>query len=394
MEESKDKTKSNKLVYIIFWVLLFVLILEIGIIVGKSIYSKKKIKEEILSLNDSELVAMLIKYNYVFETPYTEEELASYTPEEQLKLIGDDYAQYLNKEDFEKEKDEQDLKFIGLGFKSLEIADGYFEVVRILPNTPVEEAGIKPGDRIVKIDGISLKDMPILDAMNLLEEKKEEDTVFTIQRDDTFFDTTIRRRLIKGTPVVADLLKDGIGYIKISHFSNNLEENFIKALSALMSDNMTKLILDLRGNPGGAAHQVVPIASALLDNSIKKLYTIKYRNVDDQKFKRDRDMMFSGPLVILCNERTASASEVLISILKDYDRCTTVGKKTYGKQVSQEVFNLNSSNTLFLSTGICLPPKENIYNKIGINPDYEVSLDNDLEDKQLTKAIEILKEIK
>ena len=124
--------------------------------------------------------------------------------------------------------------------------------------------------------------MALPEIINLIEEDNEKYTVLTIKRDNNIFDTTLRRRVITGKAIVAEMLEDNIGYIKISNFSNNSAEEFINDLSSLIDENMDKLILDLRGNPGGEAHQVIPIASSLLDNSIKYLFSIKSRTEEKE----------------------------------------------------------------------------------------------------------------
>ena len=389
--EQKERSKKDRVINVIFFILLFMLIVEVVFFVARKI-NNKKIRERILSLNDTELTAKIIKNMYVFDTPYTEEELCKYPPEEQLKLIGDDYAQYLTQDGYEKRMNSINLKFIGLGFHSLLIEEDDFEVQEILPNSPVEEAGLKVGDKIIAIDGKSIKDMTILETISLLEKDEPKKSIFTIQRDNEIFDVSIIKRLIRGKSVKSKMLDKDIGYMKLYQFSSALGEEFIKELDSLLSQNMTKLILDLRGNSGGEVHQIIPIASALLDNSIDHLFTIKYRNIESEYYNRQGEEKFSGPIVVLCNENTASASELLINILKDYDRCKTVGKKTYGKEVSQDIYTLNSKNTLILSTGLPLAPNEEEWHKKGIIPDFDIPMDKNSNDAQLDKALLILKE--
>ena len=354
-----------------------------------SIHRKNK---EYMNMNENELVAHLINTYYILETDFTEEELKKREPEEMVELLNDKYSCFLTASELEQDVQALNNSYVGLGFEASKRVGEYLEILSIIPNSPSSLTGLEVGDLILKIDGKDTLNMNRKETLSLIRGAVDSSIILTIQRGkNNLFEVMLTRKPIDNDVLEYKLMDNNIGYIYISEFPLKTAELFTNGLNFLIGQGMESLILDLRGNTGGEIEEIEPIASSLLEEDLKNIFFIERKDKSRDIYKRVNDSIFTGDIVVLCDKSTASSAELLISILKDYNRCKVMGENTYGKQISQEFFYMNSGNILKLSTGLMLSPNEEIFNKVGIKPDYIVPMDyKSSTDTQLDKAIEIL----
>ena len=230
-------------------------------------------------------------------------------------------------------------------------------------------------------------------------EGKDEEISFLIRRGNETFETVIKREEIKRQSVTHKMFADGIGYIRVSEFIQNSVEDFEKALLDLEESNMRGLVIDLRSNPGGYANAVLDMTDMLLPKGV--IAYLEDSHGQRQYFHSDKQCL-KMPMVILINQGTASASELMAGSLKAHGLATIIGEKSYGKAVGQSLYPLTSTTAIYLTNSRYFTPNGECIDKVGIEPDIRVPLSADLigqisymeptEDAQLAKALEVLGE--
>ena len=324
--------------------------------------------------------------------------------------LNDHYTNYYNKEEFASFNTNLSNSFYGVGIViSVDADANKLIVVSPIEGGPSANAGILPGDYIVKVDDVEYTADQMNDAVSVmrgdnLEEKKGTKVTITVERDGTLYDYEITRDIVNVKSVDSKMIENKTAYIRINSF-NAAEENvegakdtydeFKEALDALKADGMEKLIIDLRNNPGGSLSVVNKIADELLPYGI-----ITYTETKDgtRQDYTSQNGELDVPMVVLVNGGSASASEVLTGALKDYEKATIIGTKTFGKGIVQTVIPLGDGTGISITTSKYYSPKGVCIHGVGISPDITVEMDeskqiSDLlptEDIQLQKAIEIL----
>jgi len=264
------------------------------------------------------------------------------------------------------------------------------EIVSVFKNTPAEQAGLKSGDLIEKADSTALKGLSLEEASLKVKGEIGTSVVLTIKRENEELTFTIKRENIKIPIIEKDYRDDGkIGYLKFNMFTDNSSAEFNSVLNEFKQKNVKGVILDLRDNSGGLLAECEKIASNFIPSGIL-LWT---RNRDGlTEPLKIKGQEFNLPLVVLINNGTASAAEILTGVIKDYNVGTIIGENTFGKGVIQQIFNLPGSYTLKVTVEEYLTPDKIEINGKGITPDITVqnNPDKPQEDLQLQKAIEIL----
>ena len=345
--------KVHKAISIIFLSIIgvFISLCIFALISGNIKYKKYK------SLNENELMAKIIKNKFILGTNLSEEELKELSPKEMVYALGDKYSDFLTKEELEQSVKELNDSYVGLGFEASKRKGEELEILNILNDSPSFNSGLKIGDKILKIDNKETKNMDRNESLSLIRGEEDSIVNLTVQRDNDVFNISVIRKPIESEVIEYKMLNNNIGYIYISNFPQ----------------------------------EVIPIASYLLEDSITHIYSVKRKDGTIDKYMRETQEIFIGPIVVLCNKSTASSAELLISILRDYNRCILIGEQTYGKQISQEFIYLESGNVLKLSTGLLLSPSQNIYNEKGLEPDITVYNKEQYGDENsLDKAISYL----
>ncbi|MFH0969292.1 MAG: S41 family peptidase [Patescibacteria group bacterium] len=315
-----------------------------------------------------------------------------------LSATGDPYSNFFDPE--ENKKFNEDIKgsFEGIGAE-IGVKGGILTIIAPLEGTPAEKAGLRAGDKIVKVGDKNTSDMTIDEAVDLLHGKRGTEVKITIFREgeqDTR-EITITRDVINVKSVKFEDKGDGIAYIKISKFGDNTFKEFSQALIQAKAMNPKGIILDLRNDPGGYLEAAVSIASKMLPKGNTVVTEENRDKNQDKLLAKGGDEFSSVKTVVLINEGSASASEILAGALRENrDNVMLVGKKSFGKGSVQELVNLSQGTAIKVTVAKWLTPKGNQINEKGISPDVEVELTSDdydnNRDPQLDKALEIVKQ--
>jgi carboxyl-terminal processing protease len=291
-----------------------------------------------------------------------------------LLLSLDPHSVYLKPENYREFRNETNGSFTGIGIK-ITLQDGQITVISPIADTPADKAGIRANDRIMKIDGISTKGKTTYDAVKILRGPQNSEVTISIFRDgwEAPRDFTLIRSEIPLISVKSYLLKPGFGYLKISSFQRNTTKEFKKHLENLQQERALQgLILDLRNNPGGLLDQAVNISDLFLDSGLI-VYTRGRKKSQDLTYEaHDNNILARYPLVVLVNEGTASASEIVAGAVQDHRRGVIVGTRTFGKGSVQSVIPLNDGAGLKMTTARYYTPSGRSIQVTGIAPDVVV----------------------
>ncbi|OBY92570.1 MULTISPECIES: S41 family peptidase [Pseudomonas] len=287
----------------------------------------------------------------------------------------DPHSAYLGPEEFAELQESTSGEFGGLGIE-VGSEDGFVKVISPIDDTPAANAGIQPGDLIVKIDGKPTKGQSMNEAVDSMRGKAGSPITLTIVRGGGKpFDVTLKRAIIKVKSVKSQMLEPGYGYLRITQFQVNTGEETVKALSKLRNDNKGKLkgvILDLRNNPGGVLQSAVEVADAFLTKGLI-VYTKGRIPNSELRFSADpADPSDGVPLVVLINGGSASAAEIVAGALQDQKRGILMGTDSFGKGSVQTVLPLNNDRALKLTTALYYTPNGRSIQAQGITPDIEV----------------------
>lgn len=320
----------------------------------------------------------------------------------------DDHSQYMDSENLKNLKEISQEAFGGVGIVINRVGN-WVTVVSPIQGSPGWNAGLLAGDQIREIDGVSARGISIEEAVNQLRGEPGSQVSVQIRRpsENRFFDVNLTRSVIE-TPSVSEsfVLEEGIGYVRIKTFSEKTARLLRRELTSLNRKDVKGLVLDLRGNPGGLLRSAVEVASLFLPSDTLVVYT----QGRDEEVRKDYKTII-GPhrmqpkLVVLINEGSASASEVVSGALQDYGRAVLVGETSYGKASVQSIITLPNGSALKLTTASYFTPSDRQIHEKGIDPDVEVSFpirrwfmlqdglnpDNWSTDTQLNKAVEILR---
>ena len=322
-------------------------------------YNKLKVFSEILSLIES---------NYV--EPLASDTMVDGAIKGMVKAL-DPHTSYLPPVSYKEMQVQTTGKFGGLGIE-ISIRDGVLTVVSPIEGTPAFKVGVKPGDKIIKIEDESTLDMTLQDAVSLLRGETGEPVDITIFRESFKVPKkfTIVRDIIKVRSVVKKLYKKDIGYIKIRSFSKNTSVDLDKALEELGQEGITKLILDLRNNPGGLLNQAVEVTDRFLNRENLIVYTKGRSEDQNMRFtSHDKVAGVSYPLIIIVNGGSASASEIVAGALQDLNRAVILGTQTFGKGSVQTIMPLSDGSALRLTTARYYTPSGRVIQENGIQPD-------------------------
>ena len=297
----------------------------------------------------------------------------------------DPYSQFMDPDTFKELQVETEGQFGGLGIE-ITIRDNLLTIITPLHGTPADIAGLRPLDRIVKIENTITKDMTLTEAVKLLRGKPGTDVTLTIMREaeESFKEIVVTRDIIKIKAVrKAKLLKDNIGYIKLTDFSEKTKSDLDLALDKLAESGMDSLIFDLRNNPGGLLVSSVETVSEFLPTGKLIVYTkgreknqnVEYRATGKTNFK-------DIPLIVMINGRSASASEIVAGAIQDHKRGIILGTKSFGKGSVQTVIPMRDGSALRLTTAKYYTPLGRTINETGIIPDVSVKEEPPREKKQ------------
>ncbi len=327
-----------------------------------------------------------IKENYVEEVK--DKDLMTNAIRGMLSNL-DPHSAYLDEEEFKELQVGTSGEFGGLGIE-VGMEDGFVKVISPIDDTPAQKAGLQAGDLIIRLDDTPVKGMTLNDAVKLMRGKPGSIINLMIVRDgkDKPFKVAIKRDIIQVKSVKQRILEPGYGYVRITSFQAKTTDALLEGIETLKKENKGKLrglVLDLRNNPGGVLNAAVGVSDAFLDSG-KIVYT--EGRVADAKMEysaQKGDVVENAPMVVLVNQGSASASEIVAGALKDHKRALILGQKTFGKGSVQTVLQLDEKTAVKLTTARYFTPSGRSIQAEGIAPDIElkplkVKGENDTED--------------
>ena len=308
--------------------------------------------------------------------------------------LGDPYTVYYTAEEYEEMMESSDGEYVGIGVQiSQSESTNLITVIRVFRGSGAEEAGLQAGDVLYKVDGEDITGEDINNVVAKIRGNAGTAVHIQVYRDSVkdYVEMDVERRDVSMDTVEWNMLEDGMGYLQITEFDGVTYEQFVRALEDLKAQGMKGMILDLRDNPGGRLDQVVEIADDFLTEGI--IVSTKDKNGLGTTYEADEELRFEGPVVILANGNSASASEVLAGALKDYDKATLVGTTTYGKGIVQSIYPFDDGTAIKITISDYYTPSGANIHGTGIEPDVAVEREksgDEEQDNQLDRAKEIL----
>ena len=403
-EEKKYKKNSG------FWkgflcaLLLFAVIAAIRI--GVNTYFEVKYLgtdgRELLTENERVLLKLRKLETYIrgyYIDEIDEKQLEDYLYYGLVAGMGDPYAAYYNEEETKSLVDSSSGNYCGIGAVfSQNLMTGIITVSKVYEDCPSFEAGMLPGDILYMVEGEEVTGMDLTTVVTKIKGEEGTEVTISMLRGEEVLDFTMKRQVIEVPTIEHEKLADQIGYIMISEFDGVTSAQFETALMELKQEGMKKLIIDLRNNGGGSVDAVSKIADLLLPEGliVKTVYN------DGKEVERTSDASWAEvPMAVLINGASASASEILSGALQDYKVAAIVGTQSYGKGVVQSTLDLQDGTALRVTSAKYYTPNGNNIHGVGITPDVEIDLPEELktevtlsleEDVQLQKAIEVLQQ--
>jgi len=329
--------------------------------------------EELKTFTD---VLALVQRDYVRDV--TDEELVKGAIRGMLKSL-DPHSGYLDPDFYNDLQVQTKGEFGGLGIE-ITIRDGLLMVVAPMEGSPAEQAGIQPGDAIVKIEGTFTKDFSLVEAVKKLRGPKGSKIKISVHREGVaeLMDVEIVRDIIAVKSVRGRLLKDGLVYLRLNQFVETSTQDLVEMLrdlsSRLPKGTINGLVLDMRNNPGGLLTQAVGVSNLFLDEGVI-VYTDGRVETQKQKFfASEQGTQPQYPIVVLINGGSASASEIVAGSLQDHGRALVLGTKSFGKGSVQTITPLNNGGALTLTTALYYTKSGRSINEVGIEPDVTVEL--------------------
>lgn len=302
--------------------------------------------------------------------------------------LGDKYSRYLSHDEYIEELNSSQGNQVGLGLTLQEDESGYIRIVDVLPVSPASDAELEADDIIIAVNGedvISAGFEASLDAMSGVD---GTEVILTVRRDGIDTDYRLVRRAIELISVNSEMLSNYIGYIEINAFKDNTPEQFIEALEKLTSNGARALIFDLRDNGGGNVEALEECLDPLLPEGV--IATAEYKDGHSETIVHSDESELELPMVVLQNEKTASAAELFSLSLKDFGKAEIVGMQSFGKGVMQSVTEFDNNGAVVLTVASCKTTVSDFYNGIGVTPDHIVKNESESYDAQKNKAIEVV----
>ncbi|WP_294098842.1 S41 family peptidase [Proteiniclasticum sp.] len=314
-----------------------------------------------------------------------------------VDAVGDPYTVFFNQEEYQEFQDDGQGNYVGIGVM-VGIKEDKIVVITPFEGSPAYEAGIRAGDFILKVEGVEYKGSEMDKAVSVIKGEEGKPVTLTISQNGVEKDVTIVRASITLVNVQSEMVAGNIGHVTMLQFTNNTAKQVREAMEELKAQGAEGYILDLRGNPGGYLDEAVDTASLFVEKGKTVLYTLDKAQQKREYLSKGGDFI-GAPLVVLLDEGSASASEVVAGALKDYKAATIVGQKSFGKGIVQMVFNVGNKEGVKVTVSSYYSPNGiNIHGE-GILPDVEVQLPEGVEapltidnDTQLQKAVEILQD--
>ena len=291
----------------------------------------------------------------------------------------DPYSAYMSPEIFNEMQTETSGEFGGLGIE-VNMESGVVKVISPIDDTPASRAGIKAGDYIIKIDDIQVQGKSLSEAVDLMRGPVGSSIILTVRRigQKKALTFEIVREIIQIKSVKADLLKNNVGYLRLTSFNENSGDQIREQIREFeKNENINSYILDLRNNPGGLLSQAIRISDFFLDNG--EIVSTKSRKASENRkwFAKKGDLIGGKTLVVLINYGSASASEIVAGALQDHKRAIILGENSYGKGSVQSIIPLKNKGAIRLTVAKYYLPSGKSISEVGVSPDIEIDEDTD-----------------
>ena len=379
-------------------VIIMIIAILFGFLIGNVVSFTKK--ETTNSSVPSELKEFVDTYNDIVNNYYdkvNKEELIDAGIKGMINYLDDPYATYFDGTSSTNFNQTLEGNYEGVGIE-VTLDNNKVKITKVFADTPAKKAGIKVGDYITKVNGESVEGKSLSDVVSLIKNAKNKEVEITITRDNQEKAMKVTRTTVDMPYTSSKVYEENgkkIGYLKIEMFSNNITKQVKKELESLKKKNIDKLVIDVRDNPGGYLTQVTEILSLFMTKK-DVIYQLQTKNNKEKVYGTSSKATYSYPVVVLINENSASASEILASAFKETYNAEIVGVNSYGKGTVQKTGDLNNGDTIKYTVQKWLTPKGNCINEKGVTPTKEVKLElkeNEIltedNDNQLKAAIEL-----
>lgn len=410
-----NETKFEKVVkeivkYIVIIIIIFALAEVLATLKYKNLKGKIAVeslkgssKEETIKNISSNMKSLRSVIDKMYIGDIDENKLREEALKGYIKGIGDKYTEYFTKEEWGKLNEVVSGEFYGIGvYLELSKDEKNIVITSVMKDSPAEKAGLKSGDILAKVNEKDIDSEDFENVTKYIKGEKGTKVKVTVYREKEKIEKEIERQEIKVNSTKHKMLENNIGYIHISTFTEHTDKDFEASYKELENQGMKKLIIDVRFNTGGELEATKKVLEQLLKKDSQIIIT-KDKEGKEEVIKTKKGTNKNIEIVVLGNNYSASASEILISALVDNKVAKFVGEKTYGKGVIQTIVPLSDGGALKVTTEEYLRQNKEKINKIGITPEFEVKLDlkgmekenpDDKKDNQLQKAIDILNENK
>lgn len=340
----------------------------------------------------------LIQERFIGEADATEMEDAAAAA--MVASLGDEWSYYISAADYGNYLDQMSNSYVGVGITIQLREDGYLDIVQVSEGAPAEAAGLKAGDILTKVEGRDCAEIGIEETKNLVRGQENTQVVMTVRRGEEYLDFTVERRYFETPVAEGQMVDDNIGYVTIYNFDERCAKETIAAIEKLVADGAKALIFDVRNNPGGYKNELVKVLDYLLPEG--PLFRSEYYNGYTELDESDANFL-NIPMAVLVNQKSYSAAEFFAAALHEYDAAIVVGEQTYGKGYFQQTYELSDGSAVGLSVGKYYTPDGNNLAGVGLKPDIEVPVDEQMamkiygrtlnydQDPQILAAIEGVK---
>lgn len=379
-------------------VIIMIIAILFGFLIGNVVSFTKK--ETTSSSVPSELKEFVDTYNDIVNNYYdkvNKEELIDAGIKGMINYLDDPYATYFDGTSSTNFNQTLEGNYEGIGIE-VTLDNNKVKITKVFADTPAKKAGLKVGDYITKVNGESVDGKSLSDVVSLIKNAKNKEVEITITRNEQEKTMKVTRTTVDMPYTSSKVYEENgkkIGYLKIEMFSNNITKQVKKELTSLKKKNIDKLVIDVRDNPGGYLTQVTEILSLFMTKK-DVIYQLQTKNNKEKVYGTSSKATYNYPVVVLINENSASASEILASAFKETYNAEIVGVNSYGKGTVQKTGDLNNGDTIKYTVQKWLTPKGNWINEKGVTPTKEVKLElsenetlTEDNDNQLKAAIEL-----
>lgn len=289
-----------------------------------------------------------------------------------MEQLNDPYSVYYTEEEYNELMEDDSGLYVGIGVVvSQNIYTREVMITRVFKNGPAARAGLQRYDIILAVDGVDVAEMDLTDIVDMIRGAEDDTVVITVNRDGEEMEIESERGTVEAEMVEYQMLDDNSGYIVIYEFIETTYEQFMEGYAELTEAGMENLILDLRSNPGGLLDQVYMVSDAFLPTGAVVVSTEDNQGVKEY-LKAENDDTIDIPMVVLTDGYSASASEILAGVVKDYELGTLMGQTTYGKGIVQRIFPLSDGSAIKMTISKYFTPNGEYIHDKGITPDIEI----------------------